>query len=253
MPKPSLKRFLWWFSVYLIRAGGLPALLMPVRLPPNEAAKVEAACGVVDTVLVFNPGGWGDASLEEADDFRPILHGMQAVIKECGYSSVVVPYLRTMDGLAGRLTGMKDQILSFRYSSRKQEKEIRDLALAHPQRRFILVGFSTGGGLTGRTLPRLEDLGNVLGVTVGVPGWFTTFCSEKSLVLNNSGKDPLVAGDIYRVSLHVFRAPYVWLKAKSRGQKLSLPLAFHFPNHEYAWDSLEVGPPLIRFLRSHLP
>ena len=88
---------------------------------------------------------------------------------------------------------------------------------------------------------------------MGVPGWFTTFHSEKSLVLNNSGKDPLVAGDIYSVTLHVMRAPYVWLKARFRGQKLSLPLAFHFPNHEYTWYSLEVGPPINRFLRSRLP
>ena len=228
-------------------------MLVPVRLPPNEAAKVQAACTQADAVLVFNPGGWGDASLEEADDFRPILQGMKGAIEECGYSSVIVPYLRTMGGLAGRLAGMKDQILSFRYSSPKQQREIRDLALAFPQKRFILVGFSTGGGLTGKTLPHLENLSNVLGITVGVPGWFTTFHSEKSLVLNNSGKDPLVAGDIYSVTLHVMRAPYVWLKARFRGQKLSLPLAFHFPNHEYTWYSLEVGPPINRFLRSRLP
>jgi pimeloyl-ACP methyl ester carboxylesterase len=252
MANISLKRSLWWFCVYLIQAGGVPSFIAPVRLPPGERDKLRQAAQEVDVLIVFNPGGWGDVSLAEADDFRPILEGIQATLRGMGLRSAVSVYLRTLPGLMGRLAGMKDQILSFRFSSRRQAADLEALATAFPQKRFLLVGFSTGGGLSSRSLQNLEQVEGLSGMSVGVPGWFTTVASPKSLVLNNSGKDPLVAGDIYSVTWHVVRAPYVWLKAHLKGERLSLPLAFHFPHHEYGWDSPEVGPPISAFLQRRL-
>jgi hypothetical protein len=248
----SPKRFLWWFCVYLIQAGGLPSLMAPVKLPLEEGRKLQGACLSSDVLIILNPGGWGDASLERADDFRPILEGIQDTLKDLGYSSQVVPYLRTLPDFVGRVAGVKDQILGYRYSGPLQVKEIKQLAEAFPRKRFIIAGFSTGGGLSGRSLKGLDHLNNVLGITVGVPGWFKTYASDSSLVLNNSGHDPLVAGDIYSVTYHVIRAPYVWLRSRLKGQNLSVALSFHFPHHEYTWDSDEVGPPITQFLKSHL-
>lgn len=252
MANLSFKRFLWWFCVYLIQAGGAPTFLSPIRLPSGEREKLLQAASSVDTLIVFNPGGWGDVSLAEADDFRPVLEGIQASLKELGFSSAVKVYLRTLPGLAGRIAGIKDQILGFRFSSRRQAEDLEALARSYPEKAFLLVGFSTGGGLSSRSIRKLAHFENVLGLSVGVPGWFKTEASEKSLVLNNSGKDPLVCGDIYSVAWHVFAAPYVWFKARFDKRPISVALAFHFPHHEYGWDSPEVGPPIWQFLRQRL-
>jgi hypothetical protein len=244
----KFNRFIWWFWVYLIRIGGSATLITPLKLPVGEGQKLKNACLDCDVLVVFNPGGWGDASLEEADDFRPILKGIQQAMVDKGYRTSSVPYLRTFPHLWGRLSGVKEQIMSFKNNSRIQVDDIRNLAENFPEKYFILTGFSTGGGLTGRSMKRLAHLQNVLGITVGVPGWFDTYSSSQSLVLNNSGKDPLVAGDINAVAWHVLSAPYVWLQSRFDGRKLSLPLCFQFPYHEYRWESPEVGPPILKFI-----
>jgi hypothetical protein len=203
-----------------------------------------------DILIVFNPGGWGDATLEQADDFSPVLTGMQQKLVQLGYKTAIISYTRTLSGLPGRISGTKEQLLSFKHSSKLQVEDMTHLAKAFPDRYFILAGFSTGGGMTGRALKSLTGQANIFGLMVGVPGWFPTHCSERTLVLDNSGRDPVSCGRVNTIAMTVFKAPFVWLSSQFKGRKLSLALAMQLPDHDYSWFSPEVGPPIVKFLES---
>jgi hypothetical protein len=246
-----VSRFFWWFWVHLIRACGSPFLLYPVRLTINESLKLHEAAIKNDIVIIFNAGGWGDASLSEASDFRPILEGMQQNLHRLGYSSVIIPYNRVPPGLSGKMVSTKEQINSFKHTSPVQVKDIQAVASKFPDKRFLIAGYSVGGGLSGKTLKSVADQPNVFGITVGTPGWYYTHSSARSLVLNNGNRDPVSVGDVNTMAKCVFKCPINWLQAKVQGRKLSLPLALQIPHHEYNWESPEVSPHIIKFLETH--
>jgi pimeloyl-ACP methyl ester carboxylesterase len=250
MTKFSINRWIWWSWIYFIRACGLPFQLYPVNLQ-SEKAKLYAAVRHYDVVLIFNAGGWGEAPLSEASDFAPILGRIQETLAIREYSSIVVPYNRIPPGLSGRIAGIKEQANSFQNTYNLQAGDLRYLSEQFPEKRFILAGFSVGGGLSGKTLKQVADLPNVYGITVGAPGWYRTFSSDKSLVLNNNNRDPLSIGDVKTIAIYVFRGPFKWIWAKLNGRKLSLAWALQFPCHDYRWDSPEVGPPITKFLETH--
>jgi hypothetical protein len=247
----SLNRFFWWFCIYLIRTGGLPFHLAPVKIPQNEYRKLQAAAAGSDILIVFNGGGWGDVPLTKTEDFGPILDGIRQTLTSAGHAVTVVPYFRALPGLAGRMAGVREQLNSFKRTGKTQIKDLQLLAAGFPEKKFILVGFSVGGGLSGKTLAGLAAIPNIYGITVGVPGWYRTFNSERSLVLNNDNLDPLCVGNVNAIAASVILSPFIWLRARLKGNQLSLALALKIPHHDYSWESTAVGEPVIQFLHKN--
>jgi hypothetical protein len=248
----SLNRCLWLSSVFVVRGLGLPFFLSPTRIPQNEEKKITAAAIPNDVVVVFNGGGWGDFPLNKAADFASILEGIQSTLSQFGYRSTTIAYYRTLPGLAGRIAGTKEQLNSFKITSQTQIRDLNEACLRFPAKRFILVGFSVGGGLSAKTLQGLQNAPNLFGIALGVPEWFWTFRSDKSLVLNNDNLDPLATGNAYVIAVNVIRSPFIWLRAKMSGRATSVALSFQFPHHDYQWASSRVGPPIRQFLARQL-
>jgi hypothetical protein len=251
MKNYTLNHWLWWFWIYVIRVGGVIFLLSPLKLPTHERHKLYKAAKKHEVLIIFNPGGWGDATLEKANDFTPILEGIRQTLLDRGYNTEMVQYTRTLSNLPGRISGTKEQLISFKNSSRIQVEDIKYLVESFPDKHFILAGFSTGGGLTGRAMKHLADYSHVFGIMVGVPGWFPTHSGKRSLVIDNSGRDPISSGRVNTIAVTVFRAPLIWLYAKIKGRNLSLPLALQFPDHEYSWSSPQVGLPIVKFIEAN--
>jgi hypothetical protein len=251
MEQSAINHWMWLFWIYFVRISCLFFQLCPSVLPKNERKKILDAAIYSDVVIVFNPGGWGDAPLERAGDFTPILDGIQQAIDRLGYRSTVVQYTRTLSSLVGRMAGIKDQLNSFKNGSRIQAEEMKYLSATFPEKIFFLAGFSTGGGLTGRTIEKITSLPNIYGIQVGVPGWFYTHKSERSIVLNNSNQDPISVGDVNAIARSVFKTPLIWLKAKVKGWDLSFPLALQMPHHEYSWSSPGVSAPIVKFIEAN--
>ncbi len=249
----KFNRLAWWFWIYLIRILGGGFLLSPQKLPTAEKHKLYAAAVQPDVLIVFNPGGWGDATLEKAADFIPILEGIRKTLVERGYRTGLVQYTRTLPNLAGRISGTKEQLNVFKHSCPIQASDIRYVAESFPDKQVVLAGFSTGGGLAAKTLKSLADCPNVCGIMVGVPGWFPTYSSPETLVLDNSGRDPVSCGRVYTIAATVFKAPVFWIYSNLKGRKISLALSLQLPDHEYLWSSPEVGAPIVKFLESRFP
>ena len=223
---------------------------LPKSYPAYESQKLYDAALPYDVVIIFNPGGWGDVPLSKAEDFAPIIEGIQGTLKVLGYSSTAVTYTRTLTGFAGRFAGVQEHFSSFKYGSQIQSKDIEYLIDSFPDKRIILAGFSNGGGFTSQTIQNFVNHDRVCSIVVGVPGWYETYSSGNSLVLDNNRQDVLSAFDLKTIAANVIKTPYRWLRAKINGGNLSIALALQFPGHEYSWSSPLVGSPIIQFLEN---
>jgi pimeloyl-ACP methyl ester carboxylesterase len=251
MKNSLINRWTWPLWIRLIRTCGLPFQLYPVKLPPNEARRIQAAAAEYDTVIIFNPGGWGDAPLDRAVDFATILEGIQQNLVRLGNRPVVIPYQRIGPGLPGKIAGIKEQLNSFQNTFKAQVRDIEYLLQCFPEKKIILVGFSVGGGLSGRTLSNITDHANFYAITVGVPGWYRAFGSARSLVLNNADQDPVAVGDVEVLAGCIFKCPANWLQNKFNRRGVSLALSLQFPHHDYSWSSPYVGTPIVDFLEKY--
>jgi dienelactone hydrolase len=201
-----------------------------------------------EVVIVFNSGGWGNTPLEQATDFTPVLAGIQDSLSQLGYSSVIIPFVRTPRGLAGKIEDIKDYLESFKYSSEAMANEVQFILASFPGKRVIIAGFSNGGGLTERAMKGLADRPGVDAIVAGVPRWYQNYTSNRILVLDNNGKDKLADGDIRAIAAAVIKAPFRWLQAKIGHRAMNFARAIEIPGHEYLWSSSEVGPPIVDFI-----
>ena len=244
--------WIWTPLILAVVLGGLlTAYLWPENLPENEGQKIHDAIIPFDVVIIFNPGGWGNATLQQSRDFAPVLEGMRQTLIDLGYHPTILAYARTPSGLSGKITDIKEYFNDFENISQVQSKDLEYLSLSLPGKRFLLVGFSNGGGLTAKTMSRVHDQIRIDSLTAGVPFWYPTSSSPVTLVLNNEGQDTLAAGDVKEIAATIAEAPFRWLWAKIKREDLSLALALEFPGHVYTWSSPEVGPPIMKFLETN--
>jgi hypothetical protein len=204
-----------------------------------------------DVIIIFNSGGWGATPLKAASDFTPILAGIQDSLAQRGYSSLIIPFIRTPRGLKGEIEDVKDFMDSFKYSSEALAKEVEFIMDNSPGKQVIIAGLSNGGGLTEIAMKRLADRPSIYAIVAGVPHWYQNCNSDRILYLDNGEKDKLAIGDYRVVALAVIKAPFRCLWAKINHQELSLARAIEIPGHEYPWSSTEVGPPIVNFINTH--
>ncbi len=207
-----------------------------------------------DVIIIFNSGGWGDTSLEEAQDFTPIIKGIQETLNEWGYNSIVIPYQRTEDTFLGKLAGTKDFFNSFSSSSEILAKDLKQLAENLPEKKIIMAGLSNGGAFVEETVRKIpeEARESICGIAVGVPFWHQASPSEGLLQLTNKNKDSLSMGEVEALLLSLVKTPFRWLSAKIKGGNLAFARAFQAPGHIYSWSSSEVGPQIVAFLEGKL-
>ncbi len=242
---------LWRFIIFLFHTLGLPFQLFPIRVP-RESQNLYQAAADHDAVIVFNGGGFGDFPLEKVADFASVLEGVRDTVRHLGFRPITIIYRRVPPGLAGKISGTKEQLNSFRLTSQFQINDLGTLCRTFSQKKFILLGFSIGGALSAKTLAALEGIPNLYGITIGVPFWFQTFASAQSLVLNNDNLDPICTGNLRIIAINVVKSPGVWLKSRLTGKRISLALSFKFPFHDYPWSSPRIGIPIRHFLENHL-
>ena len=203
-----------------------------------------------DVIIIFNSGGWGNTPLEKAEDFTPIIEGIEKTLKDWGYNSLVIPYIRTKDDFLGRITGAKDFLSSFKSSSEILAEKVEFLVEQFPDKKIIMTGLSSGAVLVDETIEEISENSQIYAIEVGTPFWAETFESENILQLNNNGKDSLSAGEIKTLIFSLARAPFEWISSKMNGQNLTFSQAIRVPGHEYFWDSPEVGPQIVTFLEN---
>jgi len=207
-----------------------------------------------DVIIIFNSGGWGNTPLEKAGDFAPIIEGIQKTLDDWGLNVIVIPYNRTKNTLLGKITGAKDFLSSFDFSSEILAKDLEFLAEKLPDKKIIIAGLSAGGAFADKTMEKISDKtkDSIYAITAGIPFWYDSFESENLLLLDNNGKDTLSKGELKLLVLSLIKTPFKWILAKLNGQNLTFSQAIRIPGHEYSWSSPEVGPKIVNFLENKL-
>jgi hypothetical protein len=240
-----------YFIFILVFLGSLFFLFGPEVVPENyQFQNTLNLTTQKDVIIIFNSGGWGDTPLEKAEDFSPIIEGIEKTLKDWGYNSLVIPYVRTKDDFLGRIAGARDFLSSFKSSSRILAEKVEFLAEQFPDKKIIMAGLSSGAALVDETIEEISENSQIYAIEVGTPFWTETFESENILQLNNDGKDSLAAGEIKTLILSLIKAPFKWIFSKINGQNLTLSQSFHALGHEYSWSSPEVGPQIVTFLEN---
>jgi len=242
-----------YFLIFLTVFGGLLFLFNPEVFPENfQFREFLNSNPQDDIIIIFNSGGWGNTPLEKADDFSPIITGIQETLNEWGYNSIVVPYNRTKDSFLGTIGGVKGTIFSFQNQTEKLSKNIEDFLKENPGKKIIITGLSNGAAFANEIMEKLSKDKNsaVFAIEVGTPFWKKTLNSENILVFNNGGKDPLVKGDVKILFSTILKMPFRWLSAKISGKNLNFSRAFYMPNHAYSWT--DIKPEVNSFLEEKL-
>jgi len=205
-----------------------------------------------EVVIVFNSGGWGNTPIDKADDFRPIIEGIQNTLKDFGYSSMVIPYERTKQSFFGKVEGLKETFTFFQKQSHELAAEIEDFIDNNPQKKVIVTGLSNGGAFVDKVMEKISEdkRNNVFAIEVGTPFWETVLDSESVLLLDNNGQDPLSKMDLKILIPAFFKAPIKWSLAKVSGQELSFGHALKLPGHYYGWE--DIGSEISLFLEKRL-
>ncbi len=246
----KIKKLSSAFIIFL----GLFFLFGPEVLPENNQfqALLNSASGK-DIIIIFNSGGWGDTPLEKADDFAPIISGIEETLNDWGYRSIAIPYERTKDGFLGKITGVKETIKSLPEPSEKLAKEIKKFLEENPGKKVIMAGLSNGAAFVDKTIKQLDEFQNsVLAIEAGVPFWHKTFNSDNILRLENEGRDSFSEGEMKTLFAVFLKTPFKWFLAKISGQNLPFARAFQAPGHKYLWDAPEVGPQIVSFLKEKI-
>lgn len=223
-------------ALNLISLLCLSFLFIPEIVPSNlQAEGILNNLESSDVIIIFNSGGWGDTPLEEAEDFAPIISGIQAKLGEWGYNSVVIPYTRTKDDFWGRLAGARALFNSFEKSANDLAGKVEFLERKMPDKKIILAGLSNGATLVNETCKKISGdfKESVYALAVGAPFWSSKAKSENILQLDNNGKDSLAAGNMKELIASFFK-----------GEKAS--------GHYYSWESAEVGSQIVAFLENKL-
>jgi hypothetical protein len=243
------------FAYCLIIFIGLFLLFGPEVVPDNfQPQEILAMAQDSDIIILFNSGGWGDVPFEKADDFAPIIEKMQQTLDQWGYSTVVVPYVRTKDDLLGRMAGLKELSNNFKNSSNDLADKVEAINNAFPDKKIIITGLSIGGAFVTKTYQNISEevKDSVYTIAIGTPFWADNFESSNIIQVDNEGKDSLVGGQVSPLFFSLIESPFKWLKANINGENLSLSRAFQAPGHNYSWQSPEVGPKIISFLSDKL-
>lgn len=224
--------------------------IVPTDLQPEEILNIAAGD---DVIIIFNSGGWGDTPLEKAEDFYPIIEGIQQTLNDWGYKSIVIPYNRTRDTFWGKISGAREFFSFFDFSSEILAKELELVVKNSPEKKIIIAGLSNGAVFATETYNKIADevKDSFFTLSVGSPFWYQTSPSENILQLKNR-QDTLGEGESRVLFASLFKAPVRWLTAKLEGGNLTLGQAIETPGHIYTWSSPEVRSEIVGFLENKL-
>ena len=244
-----------YLIIFLVALGSLFFLFGPEVFPENyQFQEFLDLAAQNDVIIIFNSGGWGNTPLEEAKDFALITEGIEKTLKDFGYNSLVIPYIRTKDNFLGKIAGARDFLNSFQTSSEILAEKVNFLTENLPDKKIIIAGLSAGGALVDQTYEKIseEAKNSVYAIAAGIPFWQETFESENILLLDNNGKDTLSAGEIKSLISALVKAPFKWISSKINGDDLTFSQVLQAPGHDYLWDSPEVGLQIVTFLENKI-
>jgi len=200
-----------------------------------------------DVAIIFNPGGWGWASVAEMPLWATILKGMQEVLEEAGLDVMITNYLRTKHGPLA-LLGETGALLKFsRAKGRELAVRIEHLLCHRPRLKVIIAGESNGAAMAEDAMRCLYHHPRVFSVQTGTPFWAPSKPHPRSLIINHNGIEPdtFSSGNVGRCIVANVQA----LFGRYKGSRGNVLFYIGAPGHVYTWEYPVVREKITLFLQ----
>jgi hypothetical protein len=200
-----------------------------------------------DVLIIFNPGGWGWATVAGMPLWASILTGMKETLEKSGCKVRVLNYQRTCHGFVGAVSEFKALANISRAKGHELALRVKFLTHFLPRLKVIVAGESNGAALAEDAMGFLRDEPRVFSVQTGTPFWASSepFC--RTLIVNHNGVEPdtFSTGD----SRRWFTANVQALFGKYKTSEGNILLYIGAPGHVYNWDYPVVRKQIIEFLK----
>jgi len=213
----------------------------------EEMAKLYLMAEGKDVAIVFNPGGWGWASVSEMPLWATILKGMKDVLVESGLKVMTLNYLRTTYSL-GSLLGETGALLKLtRAKGRELAARAEHLLRHRPHLKMIIAGESNGAAMAEDAMRLLRHHPRVFSVQTGTPCWAPSLSFSRCLVINDNGIEPdaFSSGDVWRCVVANIQAIF----GRYKGSQGNVLFYIGAPGHVYKWEYPVVRESITSFLQ----
>lgn len=187
-----------------------------------------------DFLTIFNPGGWGWASIQDSSGWDSIAEGINSHLAENGYESLVLDYQRTNNGMNGYLCELTAYFSNYVGKADHLANVIDFITGYLPDLKVIITGESNGAAFGEKVFRKLKDNPQVYGILTGPPVWSNELKNERSLVIRSNGEvpDAFSNGDVFTM----IRANLEGLFGISPQNEGNILLYIGAPGHVYSWD-----------------
>jgi hypothetical protein len=199
-----------------------------------------------DYLVIFNPGGWGWATIEKMPLWASILKGLKETLSSLGRNVLVIDYLRTTKNTRG----MIGEVMALSRISRAKggalASQVEFLLKNLPGLKIILTGESNGAVMAEKAFSFLRDNPRVFSIQTGTPFWAPSTPSPRSLIINHNGEEPdtFSRGDAWQI----IKANIGSLTGKYQGNRGNILFRVGAPGHVYNWDYPVVRQKIVQFL-----
>ena len=237
--------FFWW-SVLAWLSKPLPFFK---RKKEYQLQKFLGVSLPPDYLIIYNSGGWGNASLEKVTDFRSVILGIKNALNQQGYKSLIIPYIRARETLFGRVVGIKEVLSFFRSQSRYLAEQVDAFIKEYPDKKVIIVGLSMGALFVDEVMKRVRKKSSVFAIKVGMP-FYADHLSSENIIEIKDKRDALALGDTKVLFFSIIKGIKGWFAAKIKRKPFSFSKAMNIPGHHfYSWDCPDVKNQILDFLK----
>ena len=210
-----------------------------------------------DFLLIHNPGGWGNTSLEPGQEWeQSIVEGIDTAVKKLGYSRVLMQYFRTSRGLRELARDAKEQTFFFVAKAKLMAAELRFITRHLDKLRVILIGVSQGAAFSNAVLQLSRELDRVYSIEIGTP-LVVPFpyksrraITERTLAVDGNGivPDVMTEQKLMTMVSTFATAPFRWVKYRIEGKPKKFTWCINVPGHDYHWKYPKVQRQILNFL-----
>ncbi|MFC1907801.1 hypothetical protein ACFLWT_00135 [Chloroflexota bacterium] len=204
-----------------------------------------------DFVLVFNSGGWGWTSLEKSLGWCSIFTGIESQLDDLGYTTLLLNYQRTGDGLKNCLNEVVEMTTGYSLKAKALAQRIEFLTDNIPNLKVVIAGESNGTVICDTTMEVLADNPQVYSIQTGPPFWYTNTILDRTLVVADNGitPDSFSRGDLLTLAGANLRVLFGLSQSEDdSGTTLHYVRA---PGHDYWWQYPGVSSEITNFLEQN--
>ena len=205
----------------------------------------------VDVVVFFNSGGMGWNLAKETPGWGTILDGIQAQLKELGYTPLVLNYRRTSSGIMGCIKEITEAATRYPHKAKDLALRIDFLTRNLPDLKIVIAGESTGTVISEEAMAIVKDKDRVYSIQTGTPFWYKPTKMERTLLISSNGRglDTFNKGNIPAM---VWATVKSWFGLESPDDNPGNILTWlKAPGHDYSWQYPGVSTAIVEFLESN--